>query len=37
LLVNFSAALVKDGIKRVVNGLEEEKSRKDAKARSGAP
>lgn len=31
LLVNFGEELIKDGIKRVANGLEEEASRKDAK------
>ena len=30
LLVNFGEALIKDGIKRVVNGLPENVSRKDA-------
>ncbi|MFH0982202.1 MAG: GxxExxY protein [Planctomycetota bacterium] len=32
LLVNFGAALIKDGITRIVNGLPEESSRQDAKA-----
>ena len=27
LLINFNAALIKDGITRIVNGLEEEESR----------
>jgi GxxExxY protein len=31
LLVNFGEVLIKDGIERVVNGLEEEDSRQDAK------
>lgn len=33
LLVNFGEALIKDGIKRVVNGLQENDSRKDAKTK----
>lgn len=31
LLVNFGEALIKDGIKRVVNGLQDDDSRQDAK------
>lgn len=36
LLVNFGENLIKDGIRRVVNGLEEEASHKGAKAQRGA-
>ena len=32
LLVNFGETLIKDGIKRVVNGLQDDDSRKDAKS-----
>jgi len=35
LLVNFGEQYIKDGIRRVVNGLEEEDSRKDAKPQRG--
>lgn len=34
-LLNFGEALMKDGITRAVNGLEEEFSRQDAKTQSG--
>ena len=37
LLVNFGEHLIKDGIKRVVNGLEEEDSRQGAKAQRVSP
>ena len=36
LLVNFGAALIKDGIRRVVNGLEEDTSPRDLKTQRHA-
>jgi len=32
-LINFNAALIKDGITRIVNGLEEEESRAKSQGR----
>lgn len=37
LLVNFGEALIKDGIRRVVNGLQEDSSRQDAEAQRRTP
>jgi len=37
LLVNFGEQLIKDGVTRVVNGLEEDASRKGAKTQRGTP
>jgi GxxExxY protein len=36
LLVNFGETLIKDGIKRVVNGLQDDDARKDAKSQREA-